>query len=56
MDATPNKSASVWLLQLFQFFEYKISNTSDKSFESFFGMVMVLPGAYSYYRWEAIKG
>jgi cellulose synthase/poly-beta-1,6-N-acetylglucosamine synthase-like glycosyltransferase len=39
-----------------QYVEYKISHYIDKAFESFFGFVSVLPGAFSTFRWEAIKG
>jgi chitin synthase len=39
-----------------QFVEYKISHFLDKAFESFFGFVSVLPGAFSCYRWSSIKG
>ena len=31
-------------------------HTPDKAFQSFFGFASVLPGAYSFFRWEAIKG
>ena len=45
-----------WLLQAAQFFEYKLGHTPDKACESFFGFTQVLPGAYSVFRWKAIKG
>ncbi len=38
-----------------QFVEYKMSHFFDKAFESFFGFVSVLPGAFSGYRWVSIK-
>lgn len=39
-----------------QYCEYKISHYLDKSTESLFGFVSVLPGAFSAFRWEAIRG
>jgi cellulose synthase/poly-beta-1,6-N-acetylglucosamine synthase-like glycosyltransferase len=39
-----------------QYVEYKISHYLDKAAESLFGFVSVLPGAFSAFRWEAIKG
>ena len=38
-----------------QLFEYTIGHIIDKGFESFFGFISVLPGAFSAYRWEAIN-
>ena len=39
-----------------QHFEYKISHIMDKALESTFGFVTVLPGAFSAYRFDAIRG
>ena len=39
-----------------QYVEYKVVNIFDKQMESFFGFVSVLPGAFSTFRWESIKG
>ncbi|KAJ1570044.1 Chitin synthase, class 1 [Nowakowskiella sp. JEL0078] len=39
-----------------QNFEYKMSNILDKSLQSVFGYITVLPGAFSAYRYAAIKG
>jgi len=36
--------------------EYKLSHFIDKAFESCFGFISVLPGAFSMFRWQAIKG
>ena len=60
--ACPGNSAGdeggigTYLVNSAQFFEYKMGHTPDKACESFFGFTQVLPGAYSIFRWEAIKG
>ncbi|CAI2366285.1 unnamed protein product [Moneuplotes crassus] len=39
-----------------QYVEYKLSHYLDKSAESLFGYISVLPGAYSMFRWQCIEG
>jgi chitin synthase len=39
-----------------QYVEYKLSHYLDKSTETLFGFVSVLPGAFSTFRWECING
>lgn len=39
-----------------QYFEYKIGHMPDKASESLSGFISVLPGAYTLFRWETIKG
>ena len=50
------KKIESWCLVQAQYVEYKLSHYIDKSFESIFGFVSVLPGAFSTFRWEAIRG
>lgn len=44
-----------YLLGAIQYYEYKVSHFIDKSFEAMFGFQSVLPGAFSVFRWRAIK-
>ncbi|CAI2366934.1 unnamed protein product [Moneuplotes crassus] len=44
------------ILQRSQYVEYKLSHYLDKSAESLFGYISVLPGAYSMFRWQCIEG
>lgn len=39
-----------------QYYEYMISHYIDKCFESLFNNQSVLPGAFSLFRWDSIKG
>jgi cellulose synthase/poly-beta-1,6-N-acetylglucosamine synthase-like glycosyltransferase len=41
---------------LAQFVEYKYAHFIDKAYESAFGFITVLPGAFSMFRWSAIMG
>jgi len=45
-----------YFINVAQFYEYKLGHTPDKACESFYGFTAVLPGAYSLFRWKAIKG
>ncbi|OQR88524.1 chitin synthase (Chitin-UDP-GlcNac-transferase) [Thraustotheca clavata] len=51
----PLHDKSNWVVAA-QHFEYKISNIFDKPLESCFGFISVLPGAFSAYRYQAIRG
>ena len=44
------------IVVLAQYVEYKISHYLDKATESLFGFVSVLPGAFSTFRWNCIRG
>ena len=53
---TQEQDSGSYIIRAAQFYEYKMSHTPDKANESFFGFNSVLPGAYSLFRWEAIRG
>lgn len=57
VDLSDEKGISgSYFIKAAQFYEYKMGHTPDKANESFFGFNSVLPGAYSMFRWKAIKG
>ena len=39
-----------------QYVEYKLGHYLDKSYETLFGFVSVLPGAFSTFRYKALEG
>jgi chitin synthase len=51
-----NRSWSTYFTTLLQYYEFKQTVNYFKTFEGWGGFVMALPGCYSMYRYEAIKG
>ena len=45
-----------YFIETAQDIEYRVSHIMDKSLESLFGFVTVLPGAFSGYRWKYLNG
>lgn len=54
--AKANRSWSSWYVTLLQYYEYKQTITYFKVFEGWGGFVQALPGCYSMYRYQALKG
>mmetsp|Transcript_32575 Transcript_32575/g.56407 ORF Transcript_32575/g.56407 Transcript_32575/m.56407 type:complete len:921 (-) Transcript_32575:6301-9063(-) len=50
-------NAKYWnFIEAAQIVEYKYAHLFDKALESLVGYITVLPGAFSAYRWESLKG
>ncbi|KAM0788848.1 hypothetical protein ACM66B_002933 [Microbotryomycetes sp. NB124-2] len=56
VDTGRGCSNLMWPIVAAQNFEYKMSNILDKPLESAFGLISVLPGAFSAYRYSALVG
>jgi len=50
------ESWGAWLVTMMQYYEYKQTIAYFKVFEGWGGFVQALPGCYSMYRYEALKG
>jgi cellulose synthase/poly-beta-1,6-N-acetylglucosamine synthase-like glycosyltransferase len=55
MEIDPGKVEPFNMLHAAQKFEYQLANLMDKSLESAFGFISVLPGAFSAYRYKALR-
>ena len=53
---TRGANCLTFVLVFAQYFEYKISNYLDKAAEQFYGFISVLPGAFSMFRMDSIRG
>lgn len=51
-----NESWACWFITHMQYYEYKLLVNYGKMFEGFNQFVLALPGCYSVYRYDAIKG
>ena len=51
-----NSSWGAWFFTRFQYYEYKQTINHFKVFEGWNRFVMVLPGCYSMYRFDAVRG
>lgn len=59
IDTTTEKaqaSWSAWWVTMLQYYEFKQTIAYFKTFEGWGGFVQALPGCYSMYRYEALKG
>ena len=59
LDVISDENKSSWLtwsMIYMQFYEYKAGYAPCKNTESFFGYLQCLPGAYAFFRWNAVKG
>lgn len=56
VDLDGQSFGASYMIQAAQYYEYKLGHTPYKACEAFFGFALVLPGAYSFFRWSAIRG
>lgn len=55
LESVLDKIETIFDIQKAQEFEYCFAHIFDKAFESTFGFIAVLPGAWSAYRWDALS-